>query len=225
LAACLGVAACAPTVEAEPKFRSTSVDHYRVRVHGSWDLRVADDAENAEAWSLLEEELSAIDGVLPAPALARVHALTIWLSRADTPCPALCYHVSAAWLTEQGYDPGKAGGVEITSQARFLDWSKLQPWAVLHELAHGYHQQVLGFGEEAIHARFLEVSASGALDSVDYAGGGQRRHYGLTDERELFAEMTETYFGRNDFAPFDRAALHALLPAVESTIGESWGAP
>ncbi len=29
-----------------------------------------------------------------------------------------------------------------------------------------------------------------------------REHYGLTNAKEFFAEMTETYFGSNDFYPF-----------------------
>ncbi len=32
--------------------------------------------------------------------------------------------------------------------------------------------------------------------------GPTREHYALTDEKEFFAEMTEAYFGANDFYPF-----------------------
>lgn len=48
------------------------------------------------------------------------------------------------------------------------------------------------------------------------------RHHGLTNPAELFAELTESYFGRNDFAPFERTELHAQLPQFEALLTRKW---
>jgi hypothetical protein len=41
-----------------------------------------------------------------------------------------------------------------------------------------------------------------------------REHYGLTDQKEFFAEMTECYFGSNDFYPFVTGELKQAEPEL-----------
>ncbi len=40
---------------------------------------------------------------------------------------------------------------------------------------------------------------------------------------EFFAEMTETYFGQNDFFPFNRAELQREEPAISELMRAIWG--
>jgi hypothetical protein len=49
-----------------------------------------------------------------------------------------------------------------------------------------------------------------------------RAHYGLTDPKEFFAEMTECYFGSNDFHPFVTVELKQAGPETCALLAEIW---
>ena len=51
------------------------------------------------------------------------------------------------------------------------------------------------------------------------------RHYALTNHKEFFAEMTEAYFGVNDFFPFNRAELKEAEPEILSLMSIIWESP
>ena len=99
----------------------------------------------------------------------------------------------------------------------------VQPWCVLHELANAYHDQVLGFDEPRIQAAYERYKKSGHGDKVLLITGQRVRHYALTDHKEFFAEMTEAYFGTNDFFPFNRAELMTDEPEIYRLLQEIWG--
>ena len=42
---------------------------------------------------------------------------------------------------------------------------------------------------------------------------------------EFFAEMTEAYFGANDFYPFNRAELRESEPAIYELMADIWTRP
>jgi hypothetical protein len=42
---------------------------------------------------------------------------------------------------------------------------------------------------------------------------------------EFFAEMTEAYFGVNDFFPFNRAELKEAEPDIYALLADVWGSP
>ena len=51
----------------------------------------------------------------------------------------------------------------------------------------------------------------------------QSRTYDLTDQKEFFAEMTECYFGTNDFYPFVAGELKQAEPEIFMLLGNIWG--
>jgi len=53
--------------------------------------------------------------------------------------------------------------------------------------------------------------------------GNMREHYGMNNPMEFFAEMTETYFGSNDFYPFVAGELKQVEPEIFSLMAEIWG--
>jgi hypothetical protein len=135
----------------------------------------------------------------------------------------MCYHPDAGWLRSHGMNPAKAGAVEVASARNFLSWTVAQPWMVLHELAHGYHDQVLGFDNAEVRACFDAAVSAHLYDSVLGFDGKKRRHYALTDPKEYFAELTESYFGTNDFYPFVRAELKQHDPRAFDLVEKLWG--
>jgi hypothetical protein len=47
----------------------------------------------------------------------------------------------------------------------------------------------------------------------------------LTDQKEFFAEMTEAYFGMNDFFPFNRGELKDAEPEIHALMKKIWEGP
>ena len=141
----------------------------------------------------------------------------------DGHAPCSEYHPSAEWLRENGYNPDKAKCVEIGNASRFLEWSADQPAMVLHELAHAYHDRVLGFDNPAVMAAYQKAVASGRYDKVRRTGGKTERAYALTDSHEYFAEGSEAYFDQNDFYPFIRQELETHDPELFRLLGKLWG--
>ena len=87
-----------------------------------------------------------------------------------------------------------------------VGWSRERFDAVvLHELAHAYHDQVLGFGHPEVRAAWERAAEGGTYDAIARNNGRTERAYAITDHKEYFAELTESYFGTNDFFPFNNA--------------------
>ncbi len=202
---------------------------YELRRIEGWTVYVsvrllADDLRDLceRALKVLGEHLFRISRVLPPTALVRVREVAIWVETGGGPT-AMCYHPSAAWLREHGMNPNKAGAVEVCDAGLFVDWTLQQPWMVLHELAHAYHHQVLGFDHAEVRACYDSARSAKLYESVLRISGSRERAYALTDEKEYFAEGTEAFFGTNDFYPFVRAELRQHDPRLFALLAKLWG--
>ena len=205
-----------------------------VRNIEGWTVRVDDrllaptnDVLGARALKLLEAKLADITYVVPEDKLAKLRAVPIVLDLTHGRLRAMQYHPSPGWLAEHGYDTNLAKCVHICDAADFVRARQIneQPWVVLHELAHAYHDQVLGFDEPRIREAYQHYQASGHGEKVLRYDGARIRHYALTDQKEFFAEMTEVYFGLNDFFPFNRAELMTAEPDIFELMRAVWGPP
>ena len=94
---------------------------------------------------------------------------------------------------------------------------------MLHELAHSYHDQVLGFDQADIMAAFEAAEQQGIYEELLLHTGRRVRHYALSNHKEYFAESTEAYFGVNDFYPFVRAELKEHDPKMFGVLEAVWG--
>jgi hypothetical protein len=157
--------------------------------------------------------------------LHRLQQVPIWLDRTHGNLTSMQYHPNPVWLSEHGYSTNLAKCVHVPKAALFASPRDhfRQPWAVLHELAHAYHDQVLGFDHAEIKAAWKRFKDSRRYESVLQIDGRMEKHYGLTDRKEFFAEMTEAYFGMNDFFPFNRAELKREEPELFSLLLKLWG--
>jgi hypothetical protein len=211
----------------KPPFIPTSL--YRTKRIQGWTVRV-DPALLAErrdigkpALELLSAKLLDIVRAVPPKALAELRKTPIWISVSDGHAPCAEYHPNRQWLVDNGYNPDKAKCVEIGNAANFLNWSKDQPAMVLHELAHAYHDRVLGFENPEVQAAYDAALKSGKYQSVLQIRGKMERAYALTDAKEFFAECSEAFFGTNDFYPFVRAELQQYDPATYDLLARMWG--
>jgi hypothetical protein len=204
-------------------------DYVKRRIEG-WEVLVnkrllaREQAElRGQTLKLLGDHLYRITRAVPAEALAKLRKIPIWVELAHPRHPCMCYHPSADWLRRHDMNPEKAGAVELANARNFLAWTHTQPWMVLHELAHGYHHQVLGFEHAEVRACYEQAVKSKTYDSVLHISGQRRRHYALTNAQEYFAELTEAYFGTNDFYPFVRAELKRHDPRMFELLEKLWG--
>ena len=197
-----------------------------------WTVRVDDRLLNGEAAELgkravklLSARLFLITLVLPEKPLARLREVPIQLDLNHGKLRNMQYHPSAGWLKDNGYSEALAQCVHIPDVRNFLSpfENHRQPWAVLHELAHAYHDRVLGFDEPRIRGAYEKFRDSGKYKSVLTSPGPMREHYALTNEKEFFAEMTESYFGSNDFYPFVAGELKQAEPELFSLLQDIWG--
>jgi hypothetical protein len=128
-------------------------------------------------------------------------------------------------LRMNGNHTGKAGCIEIYRASDYLEWHSDQPWMLFHELAHAYHHHI-GYNRSDVHDHFdTHVVPSGSYDSVLHCRGQKQRHYALTNEHEWFAEMSEAFWGRNDFFPFIRSEFVDFDPSGCALIEKLWTSP
>ena len=182
--------------------------------------------ETDEALRLLESKLAEITTLVRPARLKFLLGVKIWVEWDSSTKEMATYHVSADWLKANGYNPEKAGSVEIENVRNFLKWTREeQPMSVLHELAHAYYFQVLGGKSAESQSAYDHAVKTGLYKSVPHVSGGKKRAYALTNVAEYFAELSEAYFGRNDFYPFTRRELREYDPVGYQMIEKAWEAP
>jgi hypothetical protein len=220
---------CLPAFAVEKKALPTA--HTTRNIEG-WTVRVdhrllkgEHAAVGERALKLLESRLVAITFVVPEKSLGKLRAITIQLDLNYGDLVPMQYHPDAGWLKEHGYSEQLAKCVHIPEVEDFLEPTGIhsQPWVVLHELAHGFHDQVIGFEDARVTAAWKKFRDSGKYKSVLTISGKMREHYGLTDPKEFFAEMTECYFGSNDFYPFVSGELKQTEPETFALLAEIGG--
>jgi hypothetical protein len=195
-------------------------------VHIDNRLLDGDDHKLGEhALRLLANRLYDIKHVVPAEKVKLLQKVPIWLDKSHGKLRPAQYHPSKGWLKSNGFSEELARCVHIPVAADFssVNHQRVQPWSVLHELAHAYHDQVLGFDHEEIRAAFVRFKESKKYESVLHINGNKTKHYALTNEKEFFAEMTESFFGQNDFYPFNRAELKRDEPELYDLLAKLWG--
>jgi hypothetical protein len=204
------------------------------RAIAGWTVRVSRAllATNAptttRALELLTAQLEGIVRVVPKAAVLELQKVGLWISPEypKTP-PRAEYHPHAGWLREHGRDPAMAKGVEFTNVRIFDLEIKRMPVFALHELAHAYHDRVLGNNHPGIKAAYDKAKARGKYDKVQRRDARGRvstdRAYAMTNPQEYFAETTEAFFGTNDFFPFTREELKQHDPDMFRLLGNAWG--
>lgn len=210
------------TYDPVDRYGEQRIEGWPVLVHKTL-LGGEHDEQRGQAIKLLGDHLYRITRVVPDAALTRLRKIPIWVELAHPRHPCMCYHVSPDWLRSHDMNPKKAGAVEIANVKNFLSWTREQPWMVLHELAHGYHDQVLGYDHAEVRACYEQAVAAKLYDSVLHYDGKKVRAYALTNDKEYFAEATEAYFGTNDFYPFVRAELKQHDPRMHDLLEKVWG--
>ncbi len=181
--------------------------------------------EGTKALTMLANHLQRIKILVPAEPLARLQQMEIWIEHDHPLLKSMQYHPGREWLVEHGHDPRLWRKVHITQARELLSREQMlkHPAVILHELAHAYHDQVLGFEQPEIRAAFERARAAGSYTNVLLYTGRRVKHYALTDHKEYFAEGTEAFLYRNDFYPFVRAELKEHDETLHDLLKGIWG--
>lgn len=211
--------------------------HQKMEIEG-WTVQVnekliRDEKEATDkALELLTKHLKEIIRTVPTEAVTHLRKVTLWINPTYPGiAPRAEYHPDAGWLKANRRDPAMAKGVEFTNVMTFEAETLRMPVVVLHELAHAYHDQVLGFEQPDIVAAYNKAKESKSYDRVERWHGviGRpntfERAYAMTNHKEYFAECTEAFFGRNDFFPFIREELEKHDPTIVKVLQQVWKAP
>ncbi len=181
--------------------------------------------EGAKALTMLANHLQRIKILVPAEPLKKMQTIEIWIEHSHPLLKTMQYHPSKSWLVANGHDPRLTHKVHITQAKELFSRGQMlkHPAVILHELAHGYHDQILSFENPEIIAAYEKAKAAGTYESVLLYTGKKVKHYGLTNHKEYFAEGTEAYLYRNDFYPFVRAELKEHDPTLHEVLEKIWG--
>lgn len=228
--ACALLTAALSAADASPPAYVTS-DLRGWTLHVRKELTAGDKAAVTErAIRLVGAQLDDVVRLVPSPAVAELRRIQLYFSPqyAGTPMRAE-YHPGKQWLAANGRDPAMAKAVEFTNLDILDKEVQRMPMLTLHELAHGYHDLVLGYGHAGVLAAYAAADKAGTYASVkrrDWQGKETTgvRAYALTNAKEYFAETTEAFFGKNDFFPFERRELERADPTGFAMLREVWGA-
>ena len=226
------------SAELTERLRGTNDPHFKLESHASfevqgWKVNLHDrlwqesPGKTKRMLKLLSQQLARLVAVVPGKAVRHMQAVSIWV---NPPYPGVRpgaeYHGNRGWLKNNGRDVRMGKSVEITNVNNFEFENIRMPYLMLHELAHAYHDQVLGFGNSKIRGQYEAARDSGSYDSVKRFTGRKiinDKAYGMNNGKEYFAESTEAFFGKNDFFPFNREELKAHDPKMHDLLIELWG--
>lgn len=205
-------------------------DSYESRTMEGWSVRtsarlLAEGELAQRTLELLRVKLSDANRAIPQGAVDALRQETvIWVERDGERFPGMCYHPSRQWLRENGFNPDKAGGIEIGNARNFLSWSREQPSMVIHELAHAWFDRLADAQQGAVRDAFERARDTGLYERVLRASGNTERAYAMNNVQEYFAELSEALLGTNDFFPFVRAELRRHDPRGYDAIAAAWEA-
>jgi hypothetical protein len=212
------------------------LDRYRSEWMGRfevlWSPAIDDDRERApRVRAALLADLDTIERVAPEATLERLRGTRVAITTATLGIDGnerhgMEMHVSAGWLTANGFDAAREGVVEISNADDYVEWRAEQPMGLLHELTHVLEYRADRKDLAVLQSAYEAAVASRRYEAVDHvlaAPGEKRRAYALTTMQEYGAELAEAYFGRNDFAPFVRGELEAFDPLGCAAVARLWG--
>jgi len=179
--------------------------------------------EVADFHEKLRAQIDQLNRVLPAEKVARLRRVPVYVHTGQYKPFGCAHHPSRSWLVAHGYPAEMANSIEIGDWREFRSLVLTQPACLLHEYAHAWEFNVPAM-TQLIKPAYDHALKAGLYQSVDYIGQpSPRPAYALENEKEYFAELTEAYFGRNDFFPFVRTELKSYDPNGYAMIERVWG--
>ena len=184
----------------------------------------------------MKSDLKHIISFVPEKALKIMKGKPIWMEENNTQNPsAAWYHTWAEYPTTYGDLAAKGKCVEITNYNYYVDWSnRNQPYMVFHELCHLYHDQGLGGDSNAdIKNAYDHAKNTGLYKEIWYRSDASyttedkwtktKDAYCMNTMWEYFSELSEAYWGENDYYPFNYMQLKEFDTVGFAMMEKIWG--
>lgn len=182
----------------------------------------SDNDDTRQGLKILTQSINTMTALLQPSQVEKLRKVPVWIEYQLKTDGAIWYHPSADWLVSNGYPAEMARSIEIKCLRNFIDWQGDQPFMVFHEFAHAYMDLYLPNMQDEITTAYESAFAGRKYEKVPYVRGGTTRAYALNNKQEYFAELTEAYFGKNDFYPFNRAQLEEFDPKGYQLMQKAW---
>lgn len=212
---------------------------YATFTHEGFQFKLRESRLNTEAAKAAIEHMKAdIDKIVsfvPEKVLEVMQTRPIWLEENNSKNPsAAWYHTNAGYPGSYGDIPDKGKCVEITNYSYYVSWSdQNQPFMVFHELCHMYHDHGLGGStNQTIKQAYRRAKNSGRYAEIYYRYNVNDPEskwtkttdaYCMNTEWEYWSEMSEAYWGENDYYPFNYDQLKEFDPDGFAMCEEIWG--
>jgi hypothetical protein len=214
---------------------------YQIRghkVHVSGDVSRYGMEKVNDVLEELQERLEVALDALPSKSAKRLESVRFWLEMENSAqartsdIVAACYFPLApnVRLLHQ-----KCGGIEIPWPFLLGDSAKvtkrLNPYWLLHELAHAYHDRVLDYDNKKIKEAYESAMERKLYKEVECKGLGGKglvvigkgRAYACKNYAEYFAELSVAYLARNWAYPFTAEDLRKHDPDGYKLMESVWG--
>jgi hypothetical protein len=173
----------------DEKYTDINVLGWKVKVNN--ELISGDTSVLKKSLGLFGKELFDLSNILPKNAIVKLKNVVFWFET-ETAIHGYTgeYYRSKAWLIKKGLNPEKVKGIDIVA-GRYIDSKALhENWVILHELAHAYHDLVVGFQNEDIITAYKVTHNAGLYEQVRRGFNMHHHGYASTNAHEYFAEIS-----------------------------------
>lgn len=199
--------------------------HHKLRLQG-WDVYIEqqlvdrNDVRVFLAMRLLNEKLQELKTLLPQQALKQLQTVPIFFSE-NKEFDAEFYFFEP-YVYRTGKDIKMMNGIEFRSISFFLEESKFSPMLLLHEMAHAYHKKNYQRIDKMVMRAYRHAETHKLYQRVLSVTNQYARAYALQSPFEYFAELSEAYFGRNNYFPFERDELQEYDEMGYRMVEKAW---
>lgn len=208
--------------------------HYTTQHASGWSLWVHHAYQPPQhrylkrrVFDIMSVQLQACQQVLPKHAVAKLRHTRFWINY--HPHPACKGHSGVFRLgppkafIQRNLHPLQSNAIEICGAKRFFDTAHTTPALLLHELSHAYHILHTTPTEKAlIQHTYQRALRKGLYRKVPMYKARPKLAYARLNAYEYFAELSESYFGRNNAYPFNRQQLKQYDPSGYNMIKRVW---
>lgn len=201
----------------QSQFETHNIEGWEVHLDKS--IRAKEPASEAQVLKELQLRLREIVGLLPSKRIEELRRVGFYVHlEADSG--------KAGYTTREAAGDNETaapGSIDLGGVEQFLQSQRDVPSRVLHELAHGYHFQVLGADDSEVRAAYTNAVHNNRYTHVlNWQGRVVDRSYALSSVFEYFALATQAYYERSGFYPFNRADLETYDPVAFELMRNVW---
>ena len=170
---------------------------------------------------VLGEKLREVKKLLPKHHYKTLENVPIWISKNSGEHAEFYFFERRIYKGER--NPDMLNGIEFQNIDNLLEHFEQSPMLVIHELAHAFHKINYEDIDEQIMDAFNNARWENLYEDLKLGRDLTRyKMYASHSPFEYFSELTEAYFGINDYFPHSRKELRKHDPVGYKMIKSIW---